>query len=60
VRLERNGIRKTLIAEKIISLQKVAVKNIPGLILEKTFFSGAAIMPDGKPAMIISPERLIC
>ncbi len=59
VKLERNGIRKKLLAERILSLHKVAVKNIPGLALEKTPFSGAAIMPDGRPAMILSPDRLI-
>lgn len=58
INIEGRGIRKALAVERIISQQKVAVKNIPGLRLEGTLFSGAAILPDGKPALIISPERL--
>jgi len=59
INMERNGISRRLPVEKVVSQQKVAVKNIPGLKLEKTLFSGAVILPDGKPALILSPERLI-
>jgi two-component system, chemotaxis family, sensor kinase CheA len=59
VNIERKGKVKMLSAQKIISQQRIAVKNIPGLKLEKTFFSGAVILSDGKPALIISPERLM-
>jgi two-component system chemotaxis sensor kinase CheA len=59
INMEMKGIRKSMAVDRIISQQKTAVKNIPGLKLEKTMFSGAAIMADGKPVLIISPERMI-
>lgn len=59
VNIERKGVVKMLSAQKILSQKKIAVKNIPGLKLEKTIFSGAVILSDGKPALIISSERLM-
>jgi len=58
INIEKEGINKSLLVDSIIGQQRVAVKNIPSMKLEKTCFSGAVVMPDGRPALIISPEHL--
>src|SRR5271157_1712512 len=58
INIEKEGVNMGLLVDRIISQQRVAVKNIPSLKLEETCFSGAVVMPDGRPALIISPERL--
>jgi|GEM_PF-2409082 two-component system chemotaxis sensor kinase CheA len=59
INIKSGNKRKAILVDRIISQQKIAVANISGLKLEKTFFSGATVMPDGTPALIISPERMI-
>jgi two-component system chemotaxis sensor kinase CheA len=53
------GKKAALKVDRILAPQPIAVKNIHALKLKNTLFSGATILQDGRPALIISPDKLV-
>ena len=53
------GKKAALMVDRILAPQPIAVKKIHALKLKDTLFSGATILPDGRPALIISPDKLV-
>jgi two-component system chemotaxis sensor kinase CheA len=53
------GKKAALKVDRIHAQGRIAVKNIETLKLKKTLFSGATVLPDGQPALILSAERII-
>lgn len=53
-----NGKRHALLVNEIIGLQKVVVRTIKGMVVNEKLFDGAAMLGDGRVAMILGTEGL--
>jgi two-component system chemotaxis sensor kinase CheA len=52
------GRNTALKVDRILAKGRIAVKKIGALKLKKTLFSGATVLPDGQPALILSADRI--
>ncbi|MGD0566125.1 MAG: ATP-binding protein [Candidatus Goldiibacteriota bacterium] len=59
VTVESGGKKRALKVDRVLAPQPIAVKKIHSLKLENTIFSGATVLADGQPALIISPDKLV-
>jgi two-component system chemotaxis sensor kinase CheA len=55
---EKNGRKAGIRVNRIIAQQQITVKNIAGLKLENTFFTGATVLSDGRPAFILAVDEI--
>jgi two-component system chemotaxis sensor kinase CheA len=53
------GKKAALRVDRILAPQPIAIKKIHTLKLKDTLFSGATVLQDGRPALIISADKLV-
>ena len=51
--------RAALIVDEFVGQQEIVVKQFDGVSASKTLFSGATILGDGSPALIVDASSLL-